>query len=133
MTGPCSWAACDNPATAVVDTWPMCTPHLAEHHALADEENAPAAQEELDDAVRRLNGRGWTDRQMANATGATWTQVRARRRAMGLTATSTQPQAECGTRSAYKRHLRNSETPCDPCKAAAAAVRRATYARRRAA
>jgi len=111
----------------------MCRPHLAEHHTLAAEENRPAMLDELDAAVRRLNGRGWTDKQMAAATGVTSVQVRARRRAMGLASTSSRVLAECGTRSAYKRHLRNSETPCDPCKAAAAAVGRATYARRRAA
>ena len=28
------------------------------------------------------------------------------------------PWVPCGTRSAYKRHRRNNEIPCDACKAA---------------
>lgn len=32
--------------------------------------------------------------------------------------------AACGTRSGYNRHLRNHETPCNPCREANAAYRR---------
>ena len=35
---------------------------------------------------------------------------------------------EHGTRGGYNKHLRRGETPCDPCRAAAAAQRRARRA-----
>jgi len=132
MTGTCSWAACDKPATAVADTWLMCRPHLAEHHTLAAEEHRPAALDELDAAVRDLNRRGWTDRQMANATGTTWTQVRNRRRKMGLRSTSATP-AGCGTRSGFARHRAANEPPCSECRNAQRTYDAARYKARRAA
>jgi hypothetical protein len=36
-----------------------------------------------------------------------------------------QPSQPCGTRAAYTRHRRNGETPCRPCRDAAAADNRA--------
>lgn len=39
----------------------------------------------------------------------------------------------CGTRAAYRRHRRHGETPCQPCRDAAAAYKRNFSARRRAA
>lgn len=33
----CQYAACSAYATARADGWDLCAPHLAEHHALADE------------------------------------------------------------------------------------------------
>jgi hypothetical protein len=33
----CSWAACLRPAARVVEQWPMCAPHVAEHYALNGE------------------------------------------------------------------------------------------------
>lgn len=33
----------------------------------------------------------------------------------------------CGTRASYRRHLKNGETPCQPCKDANAAYKRARY------
>lgn len=41
---------------------------------------------------------------------------------------ATQP---CGTVAAYKRHLRNGETPCEPCREANAAHHRELYRRRK--
>ena len=35
------------------------------------------------------------------------------------------PQAPCGTQSAYRRHLRNDEPPCDACRVAHREGRRA--------
>jgi hypothetical protein len=37
----------------------------------------------------------------------------------------------CGTHGAYARHLRNGEPPCDPCRAAHAAVCAANYEARK--
>lgn len=38
------------------------------------------------------------------------------------------PSAQCGTVSAYKRHLRHQETPCKACKAAWAEYHRSRKA-----
>lgn len=40
------------------------------------------------------------------------------------------PLAPCGTRSAYTRHLRNGEAPCEACKAANAAYAKPNNAAR---
>ena len=40
------------------------------------------------------------------------------------------PIKPCGTVSAYKRHHRNKETPCQPCKDAFAAYKRSTYVKK---
>lgn len=40
------------------------------------------------------------------------------------------PTAPCGSLSAYRRHLRHKETPCDACKAANAQAQ-ADYQRKR--
>lgn len=42
------------------------------------------------------------------------------------------PTIPCGTVTAYKRHLRNKQTPCYPCKDAWAAYQKARYDARRA-
>ena len=39
--------------------------------------------------------------------------------------------AQCGTVSAYKRHQRNGEQPCDACREANAAYHRELYQRRK--
>lgn len=44
---------------------------------------------------------------------------------------SGRPPAPCGTTAAYKRHHKNGETPCQPCKDAHAADKRAKYKPRR--
>lgn len=41
------------------------------------------------------------------------------------------PSAPCGTVSAYKRHQRHHEPPCDPCRLAYNAKARRLYAARR--
>ncbi len=41
------------------------------------------------------------------------------------------PSAPCGTVSAYKRHQRRSEAPCQACRAAWAAWQRDYYSRRK--
>jgi hypothetical protein len=38
-----------------------------------------------------------------------------------------EPLKPCGTQAAYRRHIRRSETPCQPCKEAHAAERRDRY------
>ena len=38
----------------------------------------------------------------------------------------------CGTQAAYKRHQRNGETPCEPCRVAWSAYQRELYAKRKA-
>ena len=39
--------------------------------------------------------------------------------------------APCGTQAAYKRHQRNGEEPCDPCRAAWSAYQRELYRKRK--
>ncbi len=41
------------------------------------------------------------------------------------------PTAPCGNLSAYRRHLRHRETPCDACKPANAQAQAAYQARRK--
>ena len=44
----------------------------------------------------------------------------------------TRRAVQCGTHSGYNTHLRNGQTPCDPCRAANSAYHRKHYRRTRA-
>lgn len=71
--------------------------------------------------IRDLYARGLTDEAIGVRIGWTYSQVRDRRRKLGLYRRRTQP---CGTRAGYRRHERQGEVACRPCKEAENEYRR---------
>lgn len=133
----CSWAACHEAAHEFADGWLHCKTHLLMHRLLSDdrpitEKNLHAAM--MTDAVAQLHEAGMSDQQMADVLEISASRVSHYRRRSGLEP-NTPPRKKwkdaqpCGTRAAYRRHLRDKEVPCADCSAAETRLRQAHYRR----
>lgn len=124
----CAWAACDAPASDVVEGWPMCAPHVLAHVEL--EGRPPIRRRGLTlqqryEAVRELHAQGYSDPRIAAVVGCTRSWVRQLRRDLGLPANVPSPSARSerreirhGTEAGAKQHSRRGDAPCQECRRA---------------
>jgi hypothetical protein len=77
----CEWAGCRAPSVEIVEQWPMCAEHKAEHEALEQEDARPSRHL---DRIALLHSKGWTDAQIAESLGCHKESVRHHRAALGL-------------------------------------------------
>ncbi len=113
----CDWAGCKRPSAAQSDGWEHCAAHLPEHYMLTGRRRT------TDDLIRLRNSQGWSDVQIADELGLARRTVTTYRQSLGLPAVGRDGPVEstpCGTASAYRRHQRHGQTPCEPCRQAEA-------------
>jgi hypothetical protein len=128
----CEWAGCRAPSVEIVEQWPMCAEHKAEHEALFPKTSKPPVERgvPLDlyaDVIRELNAAGWTDKAIADLLGCSDWKVRRRRQDLGLSPVSRtnvpKPIAH-GTERGAAQHYRRGDAPCRACQAASSKARK---------
>jgi hypothetical protein len=123
----CDWAGCSEPTARIVEGWAMCADHVRMHYEL--EGDTPLTPAQRADAIRELNGRGWTDRQVAEWLDCCVTTVRKRRVELGLPRNPGRvgmppKPINHGTAAGAAQHYRRGEKPCRECADAYNATKR---------
>lgn len=109
-TAPCATAACQQPAAAIVDGWPMCWDHAAPERRDRDTWDTYLL---LRTWISRLHHVGLVDTDIAAAVGVSPGTVRTHRQRLGLTANRTDAQRIRDNRRATAADGRITRCSCN--------------------